>query len=163
LDRRGLLIHADMALYRAKADGRCVYRIFEASMGDEVLDRRTLEHELRGAIPRGELRLVYQPQARIDTGEIVGFEALIRWRNPERGDILPDRFIPIAEESGTILEIGEWVLRTACREATTWAQPLGVAVNVSTVQLHNPNFLAARPRNALSDRPVATAAGTRDH
>ncbi len=139
-DRRGLLTHADMALYRAKADGRCVYRVFEASMGDEVLDRRMLEHELRRAIPRGELRLVYQPQARIDTGEIVGFEALIRWRNPQRGEISPDRFIPIAEESGTILEIGEWVLRTACREATTWAQPLGVAVNVSTVQLHNPNF-----------------------
>ncbi len=139
-DRRGLLTHADMALYRAKADGRCVYRVFEAAMGADVLERRMLEHELRGAIPRGELRLVYQPQARIDTGEIVGFEALIRWRNPQRGEISPSRFIPIAEESGTILEIGEWVLRSACREATTWAQPLGIAVNVSAVQLHNPNF-----------------------
>ena len=139
-DRRGLLTHADLALYRAKADGRCVYRFFEPAMGADVLDRRMLEHELRGAIPRGELRLVYQPQARINTGEIVGFEALVRWRNPQRGEISPDRFIPIAEESGMILEIGEWVLRTACREATTWAQPLGVAVNVSAVQLHNPNF-----------------------
>ncbi len=139
-DRRGLLTHADLALYRAKADGPCVYRVFEPAMGADVLDRRMLEYELRGAISRGELGLVYQPQARIDTGEIVGFEALVRWRHPQRGEIPPDRFIPIAEESGTILEIGEWVLRTACREAATWAQPLGVAVNVSTVQLHNPNF-----------------------
>ncbi len=139
-DRRGLLTHADMALYRAKADGRCIYRFFEPAMGAEVLDRRMLEHELRGAVSRGELRLVYQPQARVATGEIVGFEALIRWRHPQRGEISPSRFIPIAEEGGTILEIGEWVLKSACREATTWAQPLGVAVNVSTVQLHNANF-----------------------
>jgi diguanylate cyclase len=139
-DRRGLLTQADMALYRAKADGRCIYRFFEAAMGAEVHDRRILEHDLRGALARKEFRLVYQPQARAASGVIVGFEALIRWRHPQRGDVSPAIFIPIAEESGTILQIGEWVLREACSEATSWTQPLSVAVNVSTVQLHNPNF-----------------------
>jgi diguanylate cyclase (GGDEF)-like protein/PAS domain S-box-containing protein len=139
-DRRSLLTHADTALYRAKADGRAVYRFFEAAMGAEVRDRRILEHDLRNALIRRELRLVYQPQARASTGEVIGFEALLRWRHPERGDVSPVVFIPIAEESGTILQIGEWVLRTACQDATTWSQPLAVAVNVSTVQLHNQNF-----------------------
>jgi diguanylate cyclase len=139
-DRRGLLTQADTALYRAKADGRCVYRFFEQAMGADVRDRRILEHDLRSAISRRELRLVYQPQARASTGEVIGFEALARWRHPQRGEISPSIFIPIAEESGTILQIGEWVLREACCEAATWALPIAVAVNVSTVQLHNPNF-----------------------
>jgi len=140
MDRRGLLTHADTALYRAKSDGRGVYRFFEASMGIEVHDRRMLEHDLRNAIARREFKLFYQPQARIDTGEIIGFEALLRWTHPKRGEVSPDIFIPVAEESGTILPIGEWVLRSACREASGWTEPLIVAVNVSGVQLHNPNF-----------------------
>jgi diguanylate cyclase len=139
-DRRGLLTHADTALYRAKSDGRGVYRFFEASMGIEVHDRRMLEHDLRNAVARREFKLVYQPQARIDTGEIIGFEALLRWSHPQRGEVSPNIFIPVAEESGTILPIGEWVLRSACREASGWTEPLIVAVNVSGVQLHNPNF-----------------------
>ena len=93
-------------------------------MGAEVRDRRLLEHDLRNAISRGELSLVYQPQKCIHTGQVVGFEALLRWKHPTRGDISPAEFIPIAEESGVILQIGEWVLRTACREAATWTQPL---------------------------------------
>jgi EAL domain-containing protein (putative c-di-GMP-specific phosphodiesterase class I) len=109
-------------------------------MGTEIHDRRIVEHDLRGALSRKELRLVYQPQARAASGVIVGFEALIRWHHPQRGDISPAIFIPIAEESGTILQIGEWVLRQACSEATAWTNPLSIAVNVSTVQLHNPNF-----------------------
>jgi EAL domain-containing protein (putative c-di-GMP-specific phosphodiesterase class I) len=99
-----------------------------------------LEHDLRHAIPRRELRLVYQPQKDMRTGEVIGFEALLRWRHPIRGDISPSLFIPIAEEGGSILPIGEWVLRTACLEAASWPRPLSIAVNVSAVQLHSPNF-----------------------
>ena len=115
-------------------------RFFEASMGAAVRDRRLLEHDLRNAIHRGEFRLVYQPQKDIKDGTVIGFEALLRWRHATRGDIPPVEFIPIAEESGIILSIGEWVLRTACLEAATWTQPLTVAVNVSAVQIHNANF-----------------------
>jgi diguanylate cyclase (GGDEF)-like protein/PAS domain S-box-containing protein len=139
-DRQALLSHADTALYRAKNEGRGTYRFFEASMGAAVRDRRLLEHDLRNAIPRGELRLVYQPQKDIRDGRVVGFEALLRWKHATRGDVPPVEFIPIAEDTGIILQIGEWVLRTACSEAATWAQPLTVAVNVSAVQIHNANF-----------------------
>jgi diguanylate cyclase (GGDEF)-like protein len=139
-DRHALLSHADTALYRAKADGRGTYRFFEARMGEEVRDRRLLEHDLRHAVMRGELRLVYQPQKNMQTGEIIGLEALLRWKHPTRGEVSPSLFIPIAEDSGSILQIGEWVLRTACAEAARWTRPLTVAVNVSTVQLHNANF-----------------------
>jgi diguanylate cyclase (GGDEF)-like protein len=139
-DRQSLLKHADTALYRAKADGRATYRFFEASMGEEVRDRRLLEHDLRHAIGRQELSLMYQPQNDIKTGIIIGFEALLRWQHQTRGNVPPSVFIPIAEESGAILQIGEWVLRTACHEAATWTQPLSVAVNVSAVQLHNAGF-----------------------
>jgi diguanylate cyclase (GGDEF)-like protein len=139
-DRHALLSHADTALYRAKNEGRGTYRYFEASMGAAVRERRLLEHDLRNAISREELRLVYQPQTDISTGEVVGFEALLRWKHPTRGDVPPIEFIPIAEDTGVILQIGEWVLRTACREANTWTRPLTVAVNVSAVQIHNANF-----------------------
>lgn len=139
-DRETLLIHADTALYRAKAEGRNTYRFFEARMGAEVRERRMIEYDLRHAIARDELRLVYQPQKDIQNGAIIGFEALLRWRHPLRGDIAPDIFIPIAEESDAIIGIGGWVLRTACREAASWTKPLMVAVNVSAVQLYSPNF-----------------------
>jgi diguanylate cyclase (GGDEF)-like protein/PAS domain S-box-containing protein len=142
-DRHALLSHADTALYRAKNEGRGTYRFFEASMGAAVRDRRLLEHDLRNAIPRGELRLVYQPQKDIRDGRVIGFEALLRWKHAERGDIPPIEFIPIAEDTGIILQIGEWVLRAACREAASWPQPLTVAVNVSAVQIHNANFAHA--------------------
>jgi diguanylate cyclase (GGDEF)-like protein len=142
-DRHALLSHADTALYRAKNEGRGTYRYFEAAMGAAVRERRLLEHDLRNAIPRGELKLVYQPQKCIRTGRIVGFEALLRWRHPTRGDISPAEFIPLAEDTGIILQVGEWVLRAACREAATWKEPLTVAVNVSAVQIHNANFAHA--------------------
>src|SRR5438552_1034836 len=109
-------------------------------MGAAVRERRMLEHDLRNAIGRGELRLVYQPQKCIRTDELKGFEALLRWRHPTRGDVPPMEFIPIAEDCGLILQIGEWVLRTACSEAATWSRPLTVAVNVSAVQIHNESF-----------------------
>jgi diguanylate cyclase (GGDEF)-like protein/PAS domain S-box-containing protein len=139
-DRQALLSHADTALYRAKNEGRGVYRYFEASMGAAVRERRLLEHDLRNATARGEMKLVYQPQMDIRSGDIIGFEALLRWGHPTRGQVSPAEFIPIAEDTGTILQIGEWVLRAACREAATWAKPLTVAVNVSAVQIHNLNF-----------------------
>jgi diguanylate cyclase len=140
-DRQSLLNHADTALYRAKSEGRNTYRFFEAKMGAEVRERRVLEHDLRHAIKRDELRLVYQPQQHIQSRKTTGFEALLRWKHPTRGEISPTAFIPIAEESGAILEIGDWVLKTACREAATWTQPLMIAVNVSAAQLYNANFV----------------------
>ena len=142
-DRHALLTHADTALYRAKNEGRATYRFFEASMGVAVRDRRLLEHELRQAIPRGELKLVYQPLKDIRSDKVIGFEALLRWKHPTRGEVSPTEFIPIAEDTGIILAIGEWVLREACREAATWTQLLTVSVNVSAVQIHNANFAHA--------------------
>jgi diguanylate cyclase (GGDEF)-like protein len=142
-DRNALLSHADTALYRAKNEGRGTYRYFEHAMGAAVRERRILEHDLRNAIPRGELRLVYQPQKCIHTGGVVGFEALLRWKHATRGEVSPAEFIPLAEDTGIILQIGEWVLRTACSEAATWEQPLTVAVNISAVQIHNANFAHA--------------------
>ncbi|WP_146691167.1 bifunctional diguanylate cyclase/phosphodiesterase [Bradyrhizobium canariense] len=141
IDREALLSHADTALYRAKTDGRNTYRFFEASMGTAIRERRMLEHDLRLAIARNELRLVYQPQKGVRSQAMTGFEALLRWKHPARGDISPAVFIPIAEESGSILEIGDWVIQAACREAASWEQPLTVAVNVSAVQLYNPDFV----------------------
>jgi diguanylate cyclase (GGDEF)-like protein/PAS domain S-box-containing protein len=140
-DRQALLTHADTALYRAKTEGRNTYRFFEARMGAEVRERRMLEHDLRLAIARDELQLVYQPQRDIRSQAITGFEALLRWKHPTRGDISPAVFIPVAEETGTILEIGDWVMKSACREAATWTRPLTVAVNVSAVQLYNADFV----------------------
>jgi diguanylate cyclase len=102
-----------------------------------------LDQDLRDAQLRGELRLVYQPQKDIRAGEVIGFEALVRWNHVTRGEVSPAEFIPIEEESGVIVQIGEWVLRTACREAATWIKPLTVAVNVSAVQIHDVNFAHA--------------------
>jgi diguanylate cyclase (GGDEF)-like protein/PAS domain S-box-containing protein len=139
-DRAALLSHADAALYEAKAEGRGVYRFLEPSMGDNFRDRRQFEHDIRHAISRNEFRLVYQPQAELQSDMIYGFEALLRWDHGTRGTISPAVFIPIAEECGAILKIGEWVLRSACSEAATWERPLSVSVNVSAMQLHGGNL-----------------------
>jgi len=140
VDAEQLMSYADTALYRAKQDGRGVYRLYENDMGAQVRDRRLIEHDLRHAIARNQLRLVYQPQVDIQTGNVTGFEALVRWSHPERGQVSPADFVPIAEESGLILQIGEWVLRTACAEAAKWVGNLTIAVNVSAVQIHSPAF-----------------------
>jgi diguanylate cyclase (GGDEF)-like protein/PAS domain S-box-containing protein len=140
-NRETLLNHADTALYRAKTEGRATYRFFEAKMGAEVHDRRVLEHDLRQAVARGEFNLVYQPQEDIQTRRVVGFEALLRWTHKTRGSISPAVFIPIAEETGAILGIGEWVLREACKQAASWPQPLTIAVNVSAVQIYSEHFV----------------------
>jgi diguanylate cyclase (GGDEF)-like protein/PAS domain S-box-containing protein len=136
-DAAALLGDATTALYRAKAEGGGLCRIFDPEMGAQVRERRILEHDLRFAVERGQFHLVYQPQTAIETGEVIGFEVLLRWHHPERGNVPPDRFIQIAEETGSIEAVGEWVLRTACREAASWAQPLRIAVNVSAVQIHS--------------------------
>jgi diguanylate cyclase (GGDEF)-like protein/PAS domain S-box-containing protein len=140
-DSETLLTQADTALYRAKTEGRNTFRFFEAAMGAAVRDRRQMEHDLRQAVARDEFRLVYQPQRDVHSGQMVGFEALLRWDHPTRGAVPPGVFIPVAEDSGTILQIGEWVLRTACREAASWSQPLSIAINVSALQIYSENFV----------------------
>src|SRR5262249_38184649 len=122
--------------YRAKVGGRGVMCFFEAGMDQRLRERRVLVHDLHNAIERGELVVHYQPQAQLD-GTITGFEALVRWRHPTRGLIAPDRFSPAAEESGLILGIGEWVLREACREASTWPAALNIGINLSPIQFRH--------------------------
>ncbi|HXX25672.1 MAG TPA: EAL domain-containing protein [Pseudolabrys sp.] len=132
-DAKALISNADIALYRAKTEVRGSLLFFDAEMGERVRERRVLQDALRAAIERREFLVHYQPQKKI-TGEVIGFEALARWRHPVRGLVPPAEFIPIAEESGLINQIGEIVLREACREAATWAKPLTIAVNVSPLQ-----------------------------
>lgn len=156
VDRQGLMSHADTALYRAKAEGRGTYRIFESEMGIAVRERRGVERDLECALARGEFHLVYQKQIAVESGALLGFEALLRWNHPERELVSPDVFIPIAEERGTISSIGMWVLRTACREAASWSAPLRVAVNVSAVQVHDPTF-AAQVHAVLFDTGLPAA------
>ncbi|MGI3777899.1 MAG: EAL domain-containing protein, partial [Janthinobacterium lividum] len=132
-----LLRLADIAMYRAKEEGRGAFRMFEAAMDEQLRDRRTLEADLRRAIAAGELEVHYQPIVGCADGVVLGFEALVRWNHPGRGRIAPGDFIPLAEECGLIVPLGLWVLETACREAAGWALPLRVAVNVSPAQFHH--------------------------
>ncbi|HYI40917.1 MAG TPA: EAL domain-containing protein [Allosphingosinicella sp.] len=133
-DPESLVKNADMALYRAKADGRGTARFYEAAMDEALRRRRQLEADLRQAIGRGELSVHYQPLADLESGSILGFEALLRWDHPVQGAIGPDVFIPLAEESGLILKLGDWVLREACAEAARWTPALKLSVNLSPVQ-----------------------------
>jgi len=129
-----LIKNADMALYRAKRDGRGVTRFYEASMDEALRQRRQLEADLRHAIARGDLLLHYQPLADVETGQVIGMEALARWNHPTLGPIGPEQFIRLAEESGLIIKLGEWVLREACSEAVRWSPPLKLSVNLSPGQ-----------------------------
>ncbi len=131
-----LLGNADAALDQAKADARGSIRFFEPEMDHLLRERRSLQLDLRSAAACGELELYYQPQAKIE-GDVIGFETLLRWRHPNRGMLAPSTFIPLAEESGLIIPIGEWVLREACREAASWPRPLNIAVNLSPVQFQH--------------------------
>ena len=133
-DAAALLANADLAMYRVKASGRNRYAFFQAEMDVEAQARRSLEQDLRLALQREQFTIVYQPQLDLITGEVVGFEALLRWSHPDRGQVPPDLFIPIAESNGMIVPIGAWVLRQACIEAARWTVPLRVAVNVSPTQ-----------------------------
>ena len=130
-----LLRNADLALYAAKAEGRGRMRCFSTDMGARLSERLRIEHELGGALAAGQLWLEYQPKVSLASGRITGFEALVRWRHPQLGLVRPEVFIPVAEESGLIQELGEWVLGEACREARRWPRAASVAVNISGLQL----------------------------
>jgi diguanylate cyclase (GGDEF)-like protein/PAS domain S-box-containing protein len=141
-----LIGNADIAMYRAKGLGRNTWRFFTREMSEETQRRIDLETRLRGAAAAGELELHYQPKVNLASGEITGCEALLRWRHPELGMIPPDRFIPLAEESGVIVQIGQWVLRTACAQARAWLDaglaPGSVAVNLSARQFLQQDVVA---------------------
>ncbi|WP_256926741.1 bifunctional diguanylate cyclase/phosphodiesterase [Sphingomonas sp. TZW2008] len=142
--------NADLALYRAKHDGRGGYRFFEAAMDAEARKRRQMELDLHDAIALGQLSLMFQPLFDLSEARVTAFEALLRWNHPVRGLVPPLEFIPLAEDTGLIVPIGEWVIREACRVARAWPEHVRVAVNVSPVQFRNPG-LAAVILQALSE------------
>jgi diguanylate cyclase (GGDEF)-like protein/PAS domain S-box-containing protein len=153
-----LLKHADFAMYHAKDQGRNNYQFFEPDLNVRALERQVLESGLRRAIDCQELVLHYQPKINLETGVIVGAEAFVRWRHPQRGLILPSQFVPIAEVCGSIIPIGRWVLREACRQARTWQQtgigPLRIAINVSAPELRDRDFVLCL-RNILAETGLA--------
>ncbi len=137
-----LLRNADMALYDAKADGRGTFRFFEPEMNTRMKVRRELEMDLRKALATEQFELYYQPLVVLETNEVNGFEALLRWNHPARGMVSPADFIPIAEETGLIVPLGEWVLKAACNEAVHWPEHIKVAVNLSPAQLNCRNLVS---------------------
>jgi diguanylate cyclase (GGDEF)-like protein len=142
VDGDELLKKADLALYRAKVDGRGICRLFHAEMDAEMQARRLLELDLRKALRARQFELFYQPVVDLHAGAVAGFEALLRWRHPERGLVSPASFIPLAEEIGLIVQIGEWVLREACATAASWPGDIRVAVNLSAAQFKSPDLVA---------------------
>ena len=138
-----LMRNADMALYRAKSDGGGVHRFFEREMDRQAQKRRDMERNLRRAFTNGEFELHYQPLVDIATDRISGFESLLRWHDPQKGMISPAEFIPVAEDIGLIVALGEWVLREACSEAVKWPSDVKVAVNLSPVQFRSRNLVQA--------------------
>ncbi len=136
-----LLRSADIALYFVKADGGDAYRIFDPAMEETVRTRRALEIDLREALVRNQLEVYFQPLVQLEPRRVCGFEALLRWHHPVLGMVMPGRFIPIAEETGLIASIGEWVLRQACREATNWPPNTRIAVNLSPVQFERSDIV----------------------
>jgi diguanylate cyclase (GGDEF)-like protein/PAS domain S-box-containing protein len=154
-DADRLLKNADMALYRAKAEGKGAFRFFEAEMDARVQARRRLEVDLRAALKNETLEVYYQPLVDLETGEMAGLEALVRWPHPERGLIPPSEFIPVAEETGTIAQLGAYVLRRACTDATQWPEHVKLAVNLSPLQFRTGNlFLAVKDALAASGLPA---------
>jgi diguanylate cyclase (GGDEF)-like protein/PAS domain S-box-containing protein len=143
-DAESLIKNADAAMYSAKESGRHTSRVFSETMNTQVVERLTIENGLRLALENKELHLVYQPQMDLLTGKVIGLEALLRWEHPEMGSVSPDRFIKVAEQTGLIIPIGEWVLRTACSQAKKWQDEgfpaLPVAVNVSALQFRQDGF-----------------------
>jgi EAL domain-containing protein (putative c-di-GMP-specific phosphodiesterase class I) len=138
---------ADLAMYRAKGQGKGRYAIFEPGMHTAIIDRLDLEVDLKRAIERDELVLMYQPIFSLRSGEVAGVEALVRWQHPTRGMVLPEQFVPLAEESGLIRELGRWVLRRACHQGALWRAKypghpgLQIGINVSGAQLREPGLL----------------------
>jgi diguanylate cyclase (GGDEF)-like protein len=142
MDADDLVKHADLALHAAKAAGRGRARRFTSDLDTEAQSRREIEMDLHGAIARGEFELYFQPLFNLAKNRFSAFEALIRWNHPTRGMVSPVDFIPIAEETGLIVPIGEWVLKEACRQAVTWPEDIRVAVNFSTVQFAQPGIVS---------------------
>lgn len=142
-DYEQLLKNADLALHRAKSEGQGTYRFFEIAMDEQMQYRRNLESDLRRAMALSQFSLVYQPQINLRLNQVMGFEALLRWHSPARGEVAPIEFIPIAEDIGIIGTIGDWVVRTACLEAANWPSSHTVSVNVSAIQFRTPNLVAA--------------------
>jgi diguanylate cyclase (GGDEF)-like protein len=153
-DAGTLMKNADLALYRAKGEGRGNYHFFEPGMDATIQERRAIEVGLRLALSHNELRLVYQPLLSLTENRVTGLEALLRWDHPERGTVSPQDFVPVAEETGLIVPIGEWVLREACRTAAGWPEDITVAVNLSPIQFRNRN-LVQHVTGALSDAGLA--------
>jgi diguanylate cyclase (GGDEF)-like protein len=151
-----LLRNADMALYRAKAEGRGTFHFFQPEMDAQMQERRRLELDLRKALVAEQFELHYQPLVDITSGAVSGFEALVRWNHPERGLVAPDAFIPVAEEIGLIVPLGDWVLKQACRDAAKWPEKLTVAVNLSAVQFRSPT-LALSVVSALGQSGLAAS------
>ena len=161
-DAETLLAHADVALYRAKSEGRHTYRFFTGAMDAEVRKRVALTAELQAGIAADQLFLVYQPQVDMESGRLVGLEALVRWNHPTRGVLLPGEFLPVAERSGLIVMLGNWVLRSACRQARQWLEA-GVAlpplaVNVSALQFKAPRELEKEIEAALAESRIPPGA-----
>ena len=142
IDSDEILKNADLALYSAKGGGRGAFRFFEPELDQLMHARRNLEREMRDALANGEFELHYQPFVNVRTGETSGFEALLRWHHPQRGLVLPAEFIPLAEETGFIVPLGEWVLRTACAEAAKWPTHLKIAINLSPAQFRSKELVA---------------------
>ena len=140
-DLNELLKTADIALYEAKNTGRGTYCFYQTEMNERMQARSKLERDLQRALTNGEFELFYQPVVSLEDNKIGSFEALLRWRHPERGLVSPTEFIPLAEETGLIVPLGEWVLRAACAEATNWPDDIAVAVNVSAIQVTNKNLI----------------------
>ena len=149
-----LMKHADLALYRAKHEGKSCYHFFEPSLDEQARQRRQMELDLRKAITEGEFELYFQPLYSLTEERLKGFEALIRWNHPIRGMVPPGDFIPLAEETGLILPIGEWVVREACHQASLWDDDLSVAVNISPKQFSSPE-LVSKILNAIASSGIA--------
>jgi predicted signal transduction protein with EAL and GGDEF domain len=139
-----LMKKADIAMYAAKGSGKNSYQFYNAEINSRTIKRQKMESLLHQAVGRGEMELLFQPQVCSNTRGIIGAEALLRWRHPEQGLLTPDQFLAVAEDSGAIVPIGEWVIRNACDQARIWNEkgyPLSVSVNLSNRQFHQPNFI----------------------
>jgi diguanylate cyclase (GGDEF)-like protein len=136
-----LLRNADLALYRAKSEGRGTYCVFEAEMKAELQQHHAMEFELRAALSTGQFQLYYQPIVSLQSNKITSFEAVLRWLHPNKGMIMPDAFIPLAEDMGFMIPLGEWVLKNACAAAAKWPRRIKISVNISPMQFRHPGFV----------------------
>jgi len=142
MSTENFLKSADLAMYNAKSEGRGTYRIFDPKMDAIVQTRRSLERDMRTALAQGGFELFYQPLVNLQTKKVTAFEALMRWNHPDRGNVPPSEFIPVAEEMGLIVQLGEWALRRACQEAVKWPEPIRVSVNLSSLQFAKGNLVS---------------------